>query len=68
MFVHDLTSLKIGVIEVKHASWFTPVLKMSLWYDTGTEYDSRTYTHHFFLVSDLGVRPMGILLHFFHDL
>ena len=68
MFVHDLTSLKIGVIKVKHASWFTPVLTMSVWCDTGTEYDSRTYTHHFLLVSDLGVRPMGILLHFLHGL
>ena len=41
---------------------------MSVWCDTGTEYDSRTYTHHFLLVSDLGVRPMGILLHFLHGL
>lgn len=69
MFIHDLTSSEIGVIEVKYASWFMPVPKMSLRDDTRTtEYDLRTYTYHLLLVSDLSVGPMGILLHFFHDL
>lgn len=68
MLVHDLTSSKVVVVEMYYAARFVADGASGFRDEAFFSFHRHhlhTYPNDFFLIGDLGVRPMRILVHLF---
>lgn len=67
MFVHDLTSFKVAVVEMYHTMLFSPVHNqtINIIHDTRNKIGLRAHSDHFLFVNDLVVLSMTSIFHFF---
>lgn len=68
MLVHDFTSSKVVVVEMYYAARFVADGASGLRDEALSSFyrrHLRTYPNDFFLIGDLGIRPMRTLVHLF---
>ena len=68
MFVHNLTPLEFGVIEVNHASWFMSeigILNIEGSFGQSENENLRTHSNYFLFIRNFGIFSVFIFFHLF---
>lgn len=66
VFIHDLASFEICVVEMDYTTGFASVGFISTFFWRARYIDSRTHSHNLLLIRDLTVTPVCALLHLLH--